>query len=313
MLSLILLQLVIPSALLLWFAIGRHANHASWLIRFVAVAGYLVALASAGLWLTLPPHLLLGYVGLFVVATAVSFRGWHNRGMWPLNRRERFGLATAALLAVTTIFLAAYTLGGRSPAAAPMVDLVFPLGSGTYYVANGGSRTLLNAHLAALETPRLSSYRGQSYGLDLIKLGPAGLRAHGLAPRDPTAYAVFGETVRAPCSGTVVLAVDGLIDLSPPAVDRDHLAGNHVLLDCGDVWILLGHLEHNSVCVALGDSVTVGEAIGRVGNTGNTDEPHLHVHAQRPGSSDTPFDGEPLQVRFDGRYLARNALVRIRR
>ena len=42
----------------------------------------------------------------------------------------------------------------------------FSLGKGSYYIANGGNHTLLNAHLAFLNHPK---YRG-SYAVDILKL-----------------------------------------------------------------------------------------------------------------------------------------------
>jgi murein DD-endopeptidase MepM/ murein hydrolase activator NlpD len=89
------------------------------------------------------------------------------------------------------------------------------------------------------------------------------------------------------------------------------MAGNHVLLDCGRPWVLLGHLKKRSVRVGAGDSVRIGQRLGAVGNTGNTGEPHLHIHAQLPGDKEAPFSGDPLPMRLDGRYLHRNALIDI--
>jgi murein DD-endopeptidase MepM/ murein hydrolase activator NlpD len=48
--------------------------------------------------------------------------------------------------------------------------------------------------------------------------------------------------------------------------------------------------------------VKEGQRIGRVGNSGNTSEPHLHIHAER--------DGAGVPLRFDGRFPVRNDLVR---
>ena len=145
--------------------------------------------------------------------------------------------------------------------------------------------------------------------MDIVKLNASGFRARGLLPADPRAYAIFGEPVLAPCTGIAIAAMDGLRDLSPPRVDREHMAGNHVILACGQTWIVVGHLQEGSICVAVGDSVSTGQPVGRVGNTGNSDEPHLHIHAQGPGTDAAPLGGEPIAMRFDGRYLARNMLV----
>jgi murein DD-endopeptidase MepM/ murein hydrolase activator NlpD len=49
--------------------------------------------------------------------------------------------------------------------------------------------------------------------------------------------------------------------------------------------------------------------LGRVGNSGNTNEPHLHIHAQRRGSTETALDGEPVWMLFDNSFLVRNRLI----
>ena len=53
-----------------------------------------------------------------------------------------------------------------------------------------------------------------------------------------------------------------------------------------------------------------GDVLGLVGNSGNTGEPHLHVHAQRPGSAIARLSGEPVPIRLGGRYLVRNDRIR---
>jgi murein DD-endopeptidase MepM/ murein hydrolase activator NlpD len=68
-------------------------------------------------------------------------------------------------------------------------------------------------------------------------------------------------------------------------------------------------MRTGSVRVHPGDYVTTRTLIGEVGNSGNSDEPHLHVHAQRPGYLWDPFVGDPLPIRLDGRYLVRNDRV----
>ena len=157
--------------------------------------------------------------------------------------------------------------------------------------------------------PRFHADRGQSYGVDVVKLDEWGFRANGLQPREPTAYDIYGTSVYAPCDGVVLIALDGLPDMQVPQVDREHMAGNHVLLRCKDADVLLGHLKPGSVAVAAGNAVTVRDRIGHVGNTGNTGEPHLHIHAQHRGTLSEPLSGEPLPMRFDGRFLLRNGRV----
>ncbi|MGI9182408.1 MAG: hypothetical protein ACR2H9_18165 [Longimicrobiaceae bacterium] len=52
--------------------------------------------------------------------------------------------------------------------------------------------------------------------------------------------------------------------------------------------------------------------LGRVGNSGNTTQPHLHIHGERGGTATSILDGEGVPIRFDGHFLVRNSLVRRR-
>ena len=55
-----------------------------------------------------------------------------------------------------------------------------------------------------------------------------------------------------------------------------------------------------TVCVKVGECVMAGQKLGNVGNTGNTTEPHLHIHAE-VGSYPQRFSGNPgIPIRFDG-------------
>jgi len=138
-----------------------------------------------------------------------------------------------------------------------------------------------------------------------VALDGFGLRARGVPPADPRAYVIYGARVLAPCAGQVVIAVDGLPDMQVPEVDRDHLAGNHVVLRCLDADVLLGHLQPGSVQVGAGAHVAVEDWLGSVGNSGNTGEPHLHIHAQSPGSTTAPLGGDPRPIQFNGRFPVR--------
>lgn len=158
--------------------------------------------------------------------------------------------------------------------------------------------------------PRFHAFRGQSYGIDLVKLGPFGLRAAGALPAALDRYAIYGEPVYSPCDGTVVTAFDGAPDMTPPQPDRAHMAGNHALIDCAGVHVLVAHFRPGTVRVRAGEQIGTTTLVGLVGNSGNSNEPHLHVHAQRPAADiSEPLSGDPLPVRFDARFIARNDRV----
>lgn len=310
----VVLQIAVPIALLVWQAAGRDTDLVSWFLKHGAVWCYIYATSITGLWLIAPwylPHVFL------VISLSIAAR--HLAGafiLWRTPDTPRLWLAlgartSAALLGGAIVWIA---VQGGKPPDATTVDLSFPLRSGNYYIANGGSTNLVNAHLMTLATERFRAYRGQSYGIDILELNTFGVHASLPAPRDPRSYKIFGDAIYAPCNGIVARSEDGLPDLSPPHPDRANMPGNYVLVECGeygDFHVLLGHMRWGSVKVHPGDYVTTDTLLGEVGNSGNSNEPHLHVHAQRPGRPWDPFVGDPLPFTFDGRYLVRNNRVRI--
>ena len=89
---------------------------------------------------------------------------------------------------------------------------------------------------------------------------------------------VIGAPIYAAGGGTVVFA------------GRNSTGyGNLVVIAHGSVFSLYGHL--NSVGVSCGQSVTAGQQIGTLGNTGNSTGPHLHFEL-RSGNwgAINPFD-----------------------
>jgi hypothetical protein len=118
-------------------------------------------------------------------------------------------------------------------------------------------------------------------------------RGDGSIPQD---YNCWDQPVLAPADATVAAVVDGLPDQAIGATDTTNPAGNHIVLDVGEgEYLFLAHLQSGSVAVAAGDEVISGAELARCGNSGNSSEPHLHVHLQT-----TPHlaDGEGLPAFF---------------
>ncbi|MFN3472703.1 MAG: hypothetical protein ACK4ZW_01530 [Blastomonas sp.] len=68
---------------------------------------------------------------------------------------------------------------------------------------------------------------------------------------------------------------------------------------------MLGHFRQGSLRVAPGELVREGQSMGALGNSGASDMPHLHIHAQHPGTAAAPFSGKPVPMLIEGRYLVR--------
>ena len=300
-------QVAVPMALILWMALSPPRSASGFGIQFAASAVCLWAAAWLGIWLVPPWWAPWGFGAGLLAAAGLALRQ-----LRPLASTLPSSPGAWAVAIVFTALGVASAYGiliaWRSRATPPaVVNLAFPLGTGRYLVVNGGSGSSTNAHLETLDAsePQLREWRGQSYGVDLVQLDGLGLRAKGLQPADPRAYRIYGARVLAPCSGRVVLAVDGLPDIRVPEMDREHMAGNHILLRCAEADVLIGHLSPGSVQVRVGDAVATGVWLGAVGNSGNTGEPHLHVHAQRPGPAGAPIGGDPLPIVFDGHFPVR--------
>ena len=317
MTAIFLPQFALPLFFIGWIALAPLKSALGFCCQVVGTGTALFALALTGLWLFPPWWTHYVFAGVYAAAVVV---GWRRRYLFaaPLPTGSIAWIFTAMFIALGGwgAYQSASALAGRAPQAGRVVDLMFPLKGGTYWVVSGGSRLTVNPHLMTLDASvaRFHTYRGQSHGVDLVKLDAWGLRANGLQPSEPSAYNIYDVPVYAPCAGIVVIAIDGLHDMPVPQMDPAHMAGNHVLLRCNDADadVLLGHLKPGSVRVAVGNQVSVGDQIANVGNTGNTGEPHLHFHAQERGTLSEPLSGNPLPMRFDGRFLVRNDRVQTR-
>lgn len=291
LLSFICIALPIAFAWRLWRL--DLSTRLGWLI-VVAETAVLVGLILllgrwdiAGLWTR------MALVALLVGAALVSAfrhlrRPWREPDALSVWRGHGLPLASLALFGAALAYVAGWGMARHEPHA-----LAFPLEGGRFVVAQGGGIGILNHH---------ASHPAQHHALDITAVDAAGFRAAGLLPEDPARYAIFGKAVVSPCAGTVTAAVDGLPDLPPPTVDRANAAGNHVILACGELQVELAHLRKGSVVVDVGRQIAAGSAIGQVGNSGNSTEPHLHIHAADLRS------GTGVQMSFDGIVPIRNTL-----
>lgn len=300
-------HVVVPWLLVVSLWRRAHPSRLAWLADALATGAYVVFVVVAGAgWDWVSYYLRLATPLAFGAGAWVSARRVWRAGLPWWRRREGVGVwARVALDALLIAFFTPVTvaaLRGLAPGGLVPAELAFPLRGGVFFVGQGGASPRLNIHY---EDP------AQRFALDIVKLNVAGTRASGLYPSDPARYAAFGQSVHSPCEGRVLEAVDGRPDNRPPAVDVGSLAGNHVVIRCErqGVDVLLAHLMQGGVAVAAGQAVDAGQVVGRVGNSGNTSEPHLHIHAVQRGSGSV-FDGEGVPLRFDGRFLVRNSLVR---
>lgn len=262
---------------------------AGWVATFLlaaAMVAFSFFVAPWG-WFGVPLRYLL--VALFAAAVLISLRRAPQPDTKPESPLRTIGKVLLALLFGSVAMGAVQ--GRRVPPGA--VPLSFPLRGGSYLVVHGGSTGHSNSH---------NIHPAQRFALDVTKLNAVGMRARGLFPAQLERYAIFGTEVVSPCDGMIASAVDGLQDLTPPVMEPKSPAGNHVIVRCGGVDVTLAHFQKGSVAVRPGEAVARLQTIGKVGNSGNTSEPHLHIHAERGGKG--------VPVIFDGNWLVRNEVIR---
>lgn len=243
-------------------------------------------------WLIVLLLLLALYLGFTRIGTAArEMPRWQH---W-VNTNINLGLI---------VFFAVLSWAGLKgyPAPSETIALSSPLGDGRFVVRQGGGSPFINIH---------AKVQPQNYALDILGLNSWGASSALPDKKNSLArYAIFGAEIIAPCDGQIITASDGLDDLEPGKTDKENLAGNHVVIACLGAEIVLAHMQKDSVQVARGDRVRAGELIGHVGNSGNTSEPHLHMHVERGGETGRILDGEAVAFTIDGRYLVRGDIIR---
>ena len=265
---------------------GLVALHLALLLTLRARPGYV----ALWIWYAGPIVLAILTAGLLVASLRSAYRWKHGVNHWQL-------LAYAGLIGVVAT-LPIYDPYPSSHDARPStVAFRVPI-DGPVTVAWGGSTAPVNYHVFLPD-------QRWAYDLLVTRDGRT-FRTDGAAVED---YYAYGLPVYAPAAGVVFAARDGEPDVAIGA-RRWGLAGlgNHVGIEVGPAeYLFLGHLQPGSVTVRVGDRVAAGQPLGRVGNSGNSSEPHVHLHLQ---DSMDPYFGEGIpfffhDYRHDGRLVER--------
>jgi hypothetical protein len=276
---------------LIWLFGAIEQSRSGLLMHTLASGSVIVFVFLTGSWIFTSYYLRFVALGLFMgAALFICRRNSRNKSSKVASPylRNLLSTITAAIFSA----LSALAVAARYPST-EFVDLAFPLRNGTYSVLQGGSNVVANPFHSLSHNP---------LAIDLVKLNRYGNRASGIAPSQLLEYEIFGEVLHSPCSGTLLAMRDGMPDNAPGTVDLMHTEGNFLIIDCGEAQILMAHLKAGSVLVSTGQEVVEGQPVGRVGNSGNTMEPHLHIEASR--------EGQPISPRFYGRFLVINDLIR---
>ncbi|PIB30699.1 hypothetical protein BFP77_03830 [Maribacter sp. 4U21] len=143
----------------------------------------------------------------------------------------------------------------------------------------------------------------QRFAVDWMLLNPDGSFAKGNMKKNSD-WKTYGVPIIAVADGQVAYTKDNIKENIPfseeMAVRMTHetLGGNYVVLDIGNsIHASYGHLQPNSIRVKIGDKVKKGQVLGLLGNSGNSDCPHLHFQLET--KSNSFFGGEGIPYHFE--------------
>lgn len=186
------------------------------------------------------------------------------------------------------------------------------LGGDDWLNANGCCD--MTAHRMAVNPINGKLWVAERFAIDFVQLGADGRLFSGDKAKVDS-YPYFGADIHAVADGKVVAVVDGLPEQTPGAgptgLTLDQYGGNHIVQDIGDGnYAFYAHLRPQSLKVKAGDELKTGQVIASLGNTGNSDAPHLHFHLM-DGPDPLAANGLPFVIksfRLDNRLTSYDAV-----
>ena len=234
-------------------------------IAFFLIPQTRPGLLGAVCWMFGSDRLLWIGITALLLLCALAWSAWH-RPFWSWYRVGGY-LALLALAVSPRAFRTYPSSFDEKPSSVPFR---LPL-DGPVTVGWGGATPEVNNHVVAPD-------QRWAYDLVVTKEGKT-FKGDGTACED---YYCYGAPVLAPADGTVRAVSDGDPDIPIGVMGGGkEPGGNYVVVEVAPgQFLFLCHLKASSITVQPGDHVTRGQVLGRIGNSGNTSEPHLHIHLQ---------------------------------
>lgn len=116
-------------------------------------------------------------------------------------------------------------------------------------------------------------------------------------------YGIYEKNVLAPIKGEIIEIHDGEEDIKPNTEEFTSALGNYIFMRIEEsgTYLIFAHLKEKSICVSKGEVVETGTVIAKVGNSGTTSEPHLHIQHQKNNPCNTAISvaAEGLPITFE--------------
>ena len=171
--------------------------------------------------------------------------------------------------------------GARAAVGAAARTIAAPLRGGGWVSANGCCDAI-TSHRGAVIAVNGQQNAPERFAIDWVQIDKDRKLYSGDGSK-LTDFAYYGDTIHSVADGLVVNMWDESDEQVPlkPAVGLvpASIGGNMLVVDIGGgAYAFYAHFQRGSLKAKVGDRVTKGQVLGLLGNTGNTDAPHLHFH-----------------------------------
>ena len=296
-----LFYIIVPLFLIGMIAFKRQPNVVFWAFSILSFGSIIAYMWATARWEIVSIYFRPILPILFLIACVVGYKRIKKLETPPKKLVMIFGGTLHVILIVFFSGLNWFSFRGYITPK-NTIDLASPFHTGKQIVLNGGTSPFTNGHFHV---------KPQNYALDIVGLNNLGMRANSFqGGSNLSDYVIYGQAIYSPLNGTILAIENKYDDQTPPNTDTEHLAGNYILIDSEGVEILLAHIKKGSIVVNIGDSVTTNTLLGQVGNTGNTSEPHLHIHVEKGGEANTILNGKAVPFTINNQYLVKGDVIK---
>jgi hypothetical protein len=144
------------------------------------------------------------------------------------------------------------------------------------------NQSTMDYHFYVLMFVNGDLYRGERFAFDSLQFNDDYSAFYAGDPKVNSSYFNYRDTLYAVADGIVLRIRDGRPENNGDAHDApinalDELGGNYLVLDIGGGhYAFYAHCVPSSFMVREGDVVEEGQPLALLGNSGNSDAPHLH-------------------------------------
>lgn len=168
-----------------------------------------------------------------------------------------------------------------------------PLKGKNWYAADGPSND--SSHRRIILTLNGDTVIPERFAIDFIQYGKK-----GLIKGDPSlneSYYGYRSPIFSVANGKVIGLQDGVPENIPgqtPVIPLEDSGGNYLIIQLDNYYdVLYAHIVPGTIKVNIGDYVHEGQLLGLLGNSGNSEFPHLHFQITTKllpiGNSNKPF------------------------